>query len=89
MVKPRHHYPLLDCRHSSVLGNATISWTPPTQNVDGTALTDLAGYKIYYGTSASALNQAIQVSAGITAYVVNNLSPATYILRSRRSTQWA
>ena len=30
---------------------ATLSWTPPTQNEDGSPLTDLAGYKIYYGTA--------------------------------------
>ncbi len=29
---------------------ATISWTAPTKNEDGTELEDLAGYYIYYGT---------------------------------------
>jgi hypothetical protein len=29
-----------------------ISWTPPTTNADGTPLTDLAGYKVYCGTSS-------------------------------------
>ena len=28
----------------------TLSWDPPTTNADGTPLTDLAGYKVYYGT---------------------------------------
>ena len=32
------------------LGSMSLSWTPPTQNTDGSALTDLAGYKLYYGT---------------------------------------
>jgi hypothetical protein len=27
----------------------TVAWDPPTNNVDGTALTDLGGYKIYWG----------------------------------------
>ncbi len=31
-------------------GDATLSWTAPTQNTDGTALTDLAGFTIYGGT---------------------------------------
>lgn len=26
----------------------TLSWVPPTENVDGTALADLAGYQVYY-----------------------------------------
>lgn len=29
---------------------ATLSWTPPTQNTDGSPYTDPGGYKIYYGT---------------------------------------
>lgn len=58
---------------------ATLSWTPPTQNTDGTTLTDLGGYKIYYGTSSTALNQIVAVNnPGLTAYVIDNLSPATY-----------
>ncbi|MET0984943.1 MAG: putative Ig domain-containing protein [Steroidobacteraceae bacterium] len=60
-------------------GNASISWTPPTQNTDGSALTNLAGYRIYYGTSANAMTQVVQVAnAGMTNYVLENLSPATY-----------
>lgn len=60
-------------------GNATLSWTAPTQNTDGSALANLAGYRIYYGTSASALTQVVQVAnAGMTTYVLEDLSPATY-----------
>jgi hypothetical protein len=32
-------------------GDAELSWTAPTQNEDGTPLTDLAGFKIYWGTT--------------------------------------
>lgn len=60
-------------------GTATISWVPPTQNTDGSPLTDLGGYRIYYGTSASNLNQTIDVTnPGLATYVVQNLSPATW-----------
>ncbi len=31
--------------------SATLTWDAPTTNVDGTPLTDLAVYKIYYGTA--------------------------------------
>ncbi len=31
------------------LGSATLNWQPQTQNEDGTALVDLAGYHIYWG----------------------------------------
>src|SRR5690606_15160435 len=36
-------------------GSARLSWTPPTENLDGSALTDLAGYVIQYGNSPDAL----------------------------------
>jgi len=32
-------------------GTATLTWTASTTGVDGTPLTNLAGYRIYYGTS--------------------------------------
>jgi Putative Ig domain len=61
------------------LGSATLSWTPPTRNEDGTPLTNLQGYRILYGTSSTALTNTIQIpNGGITTAVVENLSPATW-----------
>jgi len=69
------------------MGAATLSWTAPTQNVDSTALTNLAGYLIYYGTSSSALTQSVQVSnPGVTTYLVESLAPATYYFAVRAYT---
>ncbi len=60
-------------------GSATLSWAPPTENTDGSALSDLAGYWIYYGTSPTALTQSVQVTnPGLATYVVGNLSPGTW-----------
>lgn len=42
----------LFCAVTAYGGQATLCWDPPTTNVDGTPLTDLGGYKIYYGTSS-------------------------------------
>lgn len=36
--------------------SATVSWTPPTTDEGGGALTGLAGYKVYYNTSSTWLN---------------------------------
>ncbi len=47
-------------------GNAVLSWTKPTQNTDGSTLTDLTGYVIYYGTSTSTLTSSMTVSGGDT-----------------------
>jgi hypothetical protein len=60
-------------------GSATISWTVPTMNTDGSALTNLAGYRLYYGTSATNLSQTVQITnPSLTTYMVNNLAPGTW-----------
>ena len=65
-------------------GTATLSWTPPTQNTDGSALTNLAGYRIHYGTSPTALVQTVQIaSAGASGYVISDLSPGTWYFAVR------
>lgn len=61
------------------LGSATLSWTAPTQNTDGSPLMNLAAYKIYYGTTpGSYTNEILVANAGTTTYVVDNLVPDTY-----------
>ncbi len=56
--------------------SATLSWDAPTTNTDG-ELTDVVGYKVYYGTSPG--NYYAVIDAGdVTTYTINNLSPATY-----------
>jgi hypothetical protein len=63
----------------TISGTAQVSWTPPTTNTDGTTLTNLAGYRISYGTSSTALTRSIQVpTAGLTTYLVENLSAGTW-----------
>jgi hypothetical protein len=60
-------------------GSVTLDWTPPSENTDGTSLTNLSGYRIRYGTSASSLNQSISVSnPSVSAYVVENLNVGTW-----------
>ena len=62
-------------------GSITLSWTAPTQNEDGSALNDLAAYKFYYGTSSGNYPNQVRVdSPGITTYVLENLTPATYFV---------
>ena len=69
---------------TSSIGAATLSWAAPDQNTDGSALTNLAGYRIYFGTSADALNQVIDIpTVGITTYVVDDLAAGTYYFSIR------
>jgi hypothetical protein len=61
-----------------VTASAALSWVAPTLNNDGSQLTDLAGYNIYYGTDPSALTETIQVTnAGALSYTVTGLATHT------------
>jgi hypothetical protein len=68
-------------------GTATLSWTAPTQNEDGSPLTTLAGYRIAYGRSAGQLDQSITVAdPSATQYVVNPLASGTWYFAVRAYT---
>jgi hypothetical protein len=64
---------------TTTAGVATLDWLPPTENSDGSALTNLAGYTVYYGTSPDSLTQSVKVTnPGLTAYTVTNLPSGTW-----------
>lgn len=63
----------------TALGSVSLDWQAPTQNEDGTPLTDLAGYKIYYGKASGAYDNEVNINnPGQTTHVVDNLLPDTY-----------
>jgi hypothetical protein len=60
-------------------GTATLSWTPPTENSDGSTLTDLAGYQVWYGQAQNNLNRSVSLNnASLSTYVVENLNSGTW-----------
>lgn len=61
-------------------GSVTLAWQPPTENADGSPLTDLSGYTIYVGTEPNSYSfREIRLdNPGLTTYVVDNLGPGTY-----------
>jgi hypothetical protein len=60
-------------------GTALLELTPPTQNTNGTALTDLAGFRVFYGTSPSNLTQLVQLAGtSLTSYTVTSLASGTW-----------
>ena len=64
---------------SSGPGNATVSWEAPTTNTNGSALTDLAGYRIYYGSSAEHLDHSVHIgTVGLQTYVIEGLEPGNW-----------
>jgi hypothetical protein len=65
----------------TAIGSAsvTLSWTPPTEYEDGSPLTDLDGYYIYYGDEKGDYPNVIHIeNESISTYVVGNLSEKTY-----------
>jgi hypothetical protein len=60
-------------------GSVTLSWSPPTQNEDGSQLLDLAGYRVYWSRDGGALGPPTTINnASVTRFVVDNLTPGTY-----------
>jgi hypothetical protein len=63
---------------SPTTGSATVSWEAPTENTNGTALTDLSGFRIYYGTDATHLTPyATLTNPGLLLYVIDSLPVGT------------
>jgi len=60
-------------------GSATLNWTAVTTNTNGSVLSNLAGYKVYYGTSANAMNTVVTLAnPSVTTYLVSNLTSGTW-----------
>src|SRR5690606_7026992 len=53
-------------------GQIHLSWQAPTANADGTALTDLAGYILYYGRASGSYELSIDVGSR-TDYILTDL----------------
>ncbi len=61
-------------------GKATLAWTAPTTNDNASPLTDLAGFKVHYGTSPGQYTSTVVISnPTATTYTVTGLpAGATY-----------
>jgi hypothetical protein len=65
-------------------GTVTLSWTPPTQNSDGSTLTDLAGYEVRYGKDQTNLDRSVQLTnPSLSTYVVDSLTSGTWFFAVR------
>jgi hypothetical protein len=61
-------------------GAINLVWDAPTTNTDGTLVTDLAGYKIYYGPSSTYYTSVIVIFGNTPSYSLNNLPAGTYYI---------
>lgn len=68
-------------------GTAVVRWTAPTQNTNGSPLTNLGSFRVLYGTSASTLTQSVTVS-DVTARqtTITALTPGTWYFAVRART---
>ncbi len=62
----------------AVNGSVSLSWQAPTQNVDGTALTDLAGFRIYYGQISGSYTDHVDVTSPTSTAQSLTLPSGTY-----------
>jgi hypothetical protein len=61
---------------SPYTGTATLHWESPSNRVDGSALSDISGYVIYYGYSPGNYTNWVDVG-DVEMYTVTNLPPGT------------
>jgi hypothetical protein len=66
---------------ATATNSVEVSWAPPTQNADGSTLTDLSGYNIHYGTQSGNYSDSVKVdNAGLTRYSLESLPKGTVYL---------
>ena len=64
---------------ASAPGRATLSWSAPDARTDGTPLTNLAGFRVYFGNSADDLRYVIDIkNPGARSWVVEDLTIGTW-----------
>lgn len=62
-------------------GEATLTWVPPTQNVDGTPYTNFGGFKIYYNQRDATSGYVVDIPDNTntqTTYIVTGLIVGTW-----------
>lgn len=63
---------------------AWLEWTRPRVNVNGQELTDLTGYRIYYGTASGLYTQSVDINdPAITSHALHTLPKGAYFFSIR------
>lgn len=59
--------------------SSTLTWLPPTENVDESAFSDAVGYKIYIGSQPGRYEIVRELrDPGLTEYVIEDVPPGKY-----------
>jgi len=63
-----------------LIGSIQLNWVAPTENVDGSPLSDLAGYRIYYGTSSRSYDNHISIDDPTSTSLAFDASSGDYFV---------
>jgi hypothetical protein len=64
---------------SQAAASTMLTWQPPALNADGSPLTDLAAFKVYWGTTPGTYSQSTKISnAAARSYTVSGLTKGTW-----------
>ena len=64
---------------TAAAGTVNLSWQAPTRNTDGTPLTNLAGYRVHYGTVPDQYTESVQLPGpALTSVAIEDLAPARW-----------
>jgi len=66
--------------------SATLICIAPTQNTDGSPLTNLASFAYFYGTSPTTLNKTVTTIGKTCGTVITGLAPGTWYFAARAIT---
>lgn len=72
---------------NSLNGTITLSWDAPSTNEDGTASTDLAGYRVYYGASSNSYTESVNIG-NTTSAVISGLTAGTWCMAVTAYDKW-
>ena len=73
--------PLLDWPEAPVLSTVTLDWTPRAFNRDGTVLTDLDGYIVYFGPESGIYTDfRVLDNPGLVTYVLDLPQEGTWYI---------
>ena len=62
----------------AINGSMQLSWLPPTENVDGSPLTNLAGFVVYWGTQSRNYTGNFNINSPATTEWDATVSPGPY-----------
>ena len=57
--------------------SVAVAWDAPSENLDGSAVDDLAGFKIYDGPTSGNYTKAAD-TGNVSQFTLDSLSPGTY-----------